>query len=377
MDIRSAAVCGVACAWLLLFPHSVQAASEAVNCIPETTDMTIGYGTVVNGTNCVIAPGTDVDVFRFSASIGEVVRITVSNVAGPAGLLVQIRDPGGNLILTIGNPVIGEGTARFVVRTIEMSGSHSIAIFDAGSDQTASYGVVVERIVPAGPGAVPLAFNVPVSDELNPTNDIDQYRFEAQAGSVVRISIDPDITELGQFAMLQIASPSGPLSGGGEFSGSGPFFRDVTVTETGTQTFQLRPYRPDLAPYPYTVRIDCLSGPCAPPDCTVEVEPTFADGTLTLGFHLGNRLGAATWNVSLAVSGQIVPLWSSPINNVDPMVSFDVPIPGLPSLGGVAVISSISTSARGIACFDAETVDTGAAAAGATADSVQGAVGGR
>jgi hypothetical protein len=271
MDVRSTAVCGIACAWLLLSPQPVRAASEAVNCIPETTDMTIGYGTVLNGPNCVIAPGTDVDVFRFSASIGEVVRITVSNVAGPAGLLVQIRDPGGNLIWTIGNPVIGEGSGRFVVRTIEMSGSHSIAIFDADSDETATYGVVVERIVPAGPGAVPLAFNVPVSDELNPTNDIDQYRFEAQAGSVVRISVDPDITELGQFAMLQIASPSGPLSGGGEFSGSGPFFRDVTVTETGTQTFQLRPYRPDLAPYPYTVRIDCLSGPCAPPDCTLEV----------------------------------------------------------------------------------------------------------
>jgi hypothetical protein len=335
-----------------------------VNCAAEPADTPIAYGNVLNGANCVLNPATDVDVVRFGGAAGEVVRIAVANVAGPGGMLVEVRDPDGVLLFTFSNPVITVGQTRSQYATLAKTGTYGITVFDAGLDQTASYGVVVERVAPFGPDAVPLALGTPVSDELNPGNDIDLFRFQAAASSIIRVSIDPTVP-IGQAAMMQAASPSGARYSSGEFSGSTPFFADVAVTETGWQTIQIRAFRSDLGAVPYAVRIDCISGPCSPPDCTLELDPSYNAGTLSLGFHVGNRLGAASWNVWVSVSNQMIPLWSVPIANVEPVVSFSLPIPSFPHLGGLALLSTITTSGRGIVCMDAETVDTGAIASDA------------
>jgi hypothetical protein len=339
------------------------AASEAVNCAAEPADTTIGYGVVLNGSNCVLDPATDVDVIRFGGSSGEVVRIAVSNIAGSSGLTAEIRDPDGVLLFTFFNPGVPTGQTGWKYATLAKTGTYGVTVFDGGLNQTASYGVVVERVAPIGPDALPLTLGVPVNDEINPGNDFDLYRFHAVAGSIIRVSIDPTMP-VGQFAMLQAVRPSGEPYTIGDFSDTKAFFADVAVTETGAQTIQIHAYRTDLGPFSYTVRIDCISGPCAPPDCTLEVAPTFNAGTLTLGLQLGNRFGAASWNMWLSLSNQTVPLWSIPIGNVDPVASFSLPIAGFPHLGGVAFFSTITTSARGIVCMDAETVDTGAIASG-------------
>ncbi|HEY7170453.1 MAG TPA: hypothetical protein VH417_06365 [Vicinamibacterales bacterium] len=350
---------------VLLMAAPAFAASEAVNCAAEPADTTIGYGVVLNGLNCALNPATDVDVVRFAGSAGEVVRIAVSNNGGPGGLLAEIRDPDGVLLFTISNPVISVGMTRALYVTLAKTGTYGVTVFDAGLDQMALYGVVVERVAPAGPDAVPIAIGTPIADEINPPNDIDLFRFQAAAGSLIRVSIDPTFSVVGQNAMLQAVSPSGAPYTSGEFSDSKAFFADVAVSETGMQTIQIRAFRTDFGPFSYSVRIDCISGPCSPPDCTLEVAPAFDAGTLSLGFQIGNRLGAAMWNVWVSIANQTIPLWSIPVGNIDPMVNVSVPIPGIPHLGGVALVSTITTSARGIVCMDAETVETGAVASGA------------
>jgi hypothetical protein len=88
------------------------------------------------------------------------------------------------------------------------------------------------------------------------------------------------------------------------------------------------------------------------------VNPTFSGGTLTIGMHLGNRLPSATWNLSLVVSTQTVRLVSTSIPTIDPVVAFSLPIPGVPNLGRVGVMSTITTPALGVACIDTEAVNT-------------------
>ena len=193
MSCRSARVLSSGCLWLLLIAAPALAASEAVNCAAEPADTPIAYGNVLNGANCVLNPATDVDVVRFGGAAGEVVRIAVANVAGPGGMLVEVRDPDGVLLFTFSNPVITVGQTRSQYATLAKTGTYGITVFDAGLDQTASYGVVVERVAPFGPDAVPLALGTPVSDELNPGNDIDLFRFQAAASSIIRVSIDPTV----------------------------------------------------------------------------------------------------------------------------------------------------------------------------------------
>jgi hypothetical protein len=224
---------------------------------------------------------------------------------------------------------------------------------------SANYGVTLERLAPVGADADPLSLNTIVSGDLDPGADIDIFRFEAQAGSRIRVSATPVNRPAAQDFQLLVTDPLGQCFGNCiEVSGKNPISYDVNVTQTGTHVVALRGYRPNLDPFSYTVEIQCLQGPCSPPDCVVEVNPTFDAGTLTVGLHLGNRLPSATFNLSLVVSTQTLRLISAPIPTIDPVVSFALPIPGLPNLGRVGVMSTITTPALGVACIDTETVNT-------------------
>lgn len=366
MNLPLRRIAGIASLAFVLLPRPVFAGDEAKNCVTEPTDMAIAYGDVLLGAGCLISPSTDVDIFRFSGSAGEVVRVVGSTVVGPGTVRVQVLDPDGASLGLLNPPVIVEGGSGWRYFTLQKTGTYSVVVYEVASDETVEYGLTLERIAPPGPDAVPLTLTVASADELNPGNDIDLFRFHAAAGSQIRISLDPQIVQIGQHLQVHVARPSGVLYTLGEFTSPNPFFFDIPITETGDHTIQLRPYRSNMDPFGYTIRIDCLSGPCAPPDCTLEIEPTFADTTLTLDLTVGNRLSSASWHVWLWVLNETVRLWSFPIGVISPDLHFAVPIPGFPSLGKVAILSSITTPTGGIACFDAETVDTGSVAGSAS-----------
>jgi len=67
------------------------------------------------------------------------------------------------------------------------------------------------------------------------------------------------------------------------------------------------------------------------------------------------------WSTWIIFSGGSAPLWSAPIPAVVPAVSFNVPIPGVPPIGPLAILTALSTSAT--TCFDVKVVDTGGPAA--------------
>lgn len=90
--------------------------------------------------------------------------------------------------------------------------------------------------------------------------------------------------------------------------------------------------------------------------CQLTITPTFASGTLDLGFVLQNS-APATWGTWLLHTGGVVRLWSIPIPAVSPAISFHVPIAGFPSIGFVGLLTAISTPTQAI-CFDFKIVNT-------------------
>jgi Tol biopolymer transport system component len=85
--------------------------------------------------------------------------------------------------------------------------------------------------------------------------------------------------------------------------------------------------------------------------CQLTVTPTYTGGTLNLGFSLANT-APAIWTTWLLYTGGGLNLWSIPIPAVNPLVSFNVPIPGFPAIGPVGLLTVISTPARGLICGD-------------------------
>jgi virginiamycin B lyase len=96
--------------------------------------------------------------------------------------------------------------------------------------------------------------------------------------------------------------------------------------------------------------------------CGLGLNVTFTNGNLNMAFDLGtSRPGS--FGTYLIEGATLQKLWSFAIPAIDPPVAFAKSITGFPASGSVAVFSLVSTTPSGLACYDLELVDTGAAIA--------------
>jgi 6-phosphogluconolactonase (cycloisomerase 2 family) len=93
------------------------------------------------------------------------------------------------------------------------------------------------------------------------------------------------------------------------------------------------------------------------PGCVDSLNVTYAAGTLHLGFTLFSSQPTLFSSWLFAPPGG-VNLWSAPIQAIPTAISADLPIPGFPSIGPVAVLTSMV--GQGISCWDLEVVNTSA-----------------
>jgi hypothetical protein len=67
----------------------------------------------------------------------------------------------------------------------------------------------------------------------------------------------------------------------------------------------------------------------------------------------------ATWNILGFILIETYPYQSIPVSIIEPPVSVSFSIPGIPSLGTIGVLTTLTTPEKGVICSDWETVDTG------------------
>ena len=93
------------------------------------------------------------------------------------------------------------------------------------------------------------------------------------------------------------------------------------------------------------------------PRCNLDLRLEYDGSNLTLGFDLGTQ-DPALWDVRLFSVFGVNQLWSLAIPAIDPPASFPVGFP-FPSVGSVAILSTLTTAQEGVACVDFAFVDTG------------------
>lgn len=79
---------------------------------------------------------------------------------------------------------------------------------------------------------------------------------------------------------------------------------------------------------------------------------------LRLEFDLAST-EPVTWGVWIAVRHFILPLWSVELPAVEPPVSFALPWANFPAVGQIAIITTFSTTAKGLVCLDVDQLDSG------------------
>jgi hypothetical protein len=140
---------GVLCAIVfVLLPQAGDAAEEGEECVTEPTDMAMQYGDYIQ---CAIDPIGDADVFRFSGHVGDALIVQATRMGGGTPC-IELFDPDG---IFIGSQQCSSLGARLDA-TLTKAGEHTIRISELFNDQTVPYAVVLERVAPASPAAIPL-----------------------------------------------------------------------------------------------------------------------------------------------------------------------------------------------------------------------------
>ncbi len=183
------------------------------------------------------------------------------------------------------------------------------------------------------PGVISASFVAYVDDGLTEVEiDIDEIDITGLLATTTNLTVRLDIST------ANIVTASLDIGSDGTF--------DLIMSGSYTLTF------PGGKPY------TCSFGPGMDVTaCTLNTDLSFVGDTLNMGFYLGTQ-EPATWNVYLSVFDVLVPLFSIPLPALDQPISVPISIPGFPDLGGIGVLTTLTT-ADGIICSDWETVDTG------------------
>jgi hypothetical protein len=351
----------------LLVPQRGWAASEARNCTPEpTTNMPMGYGYVLSGSNCVITVA-DLDSFVFSAAANDQVRIVAVKTGGGTWAVpcVELLDPD--------HGPVGSTTCSTSVemnKQLTKTGYYTIVLNVSGNNDTVNYDLSLTRIIPFPGGATTIKYGQVLSDEINPPADSDPFTFFGSLGDLIRITAVK--TGGGTWAVLciDVLQPdSTPL--GARLCSTSIQTADITLTQAGRYLILVSVSgNNDVATY--NLGVQCLAGSCKTTlSCTLKDVLSYdaATGTLTMNFTAGNQY-AVTWNGWLSYQNTVIPLWSTPQPITDPPVPVIKTFSPLSKAGVVGVLSTFTTPKNGITCSSWALVNTGVAGTAADDEAV-------
>jgi hypothetical protein len=363
-NILSLNLAGVILTGLLLAAQPVKAANEARPCPAEPTqNVTITSGYVFAGTNCTIGPITDLDSFRFSGTANHVYRIALALNGGANGmnLCFELHGPSGLIRTQCTNTPYGVWAAVWDQK-LPGTGVYTIVVSEAGNDQSVAYAISLQRLYTAPSERRTIEVAQSVNDEILPLTDSDTFGFYGNTQSTYRLTVTMAFVT-GPNICASVFGPDSGTALSGACTNSPYGVRSVTMDikprQNGTHLILIAEgsYRNTVT---YTVNLQCLLAcdvPPPPPPCTLRNAPAYSSGLLTMRFNLGT-LSAATWNAWLTSQNGMRLLWSVSQPKTDPAVVI-TKTASVGPVGKVAILSTLTTPARGIICYSLATANTG------------------
>ncbi len=144
--------------------------------------MAIAYGALVT---CDISPVGDADSFQFNGTVGQVIVIQVTKLSGAGTPYFELSDPGNIQVASAGDR--WSGMARVEV-SLARSGGYRIQIQDADNNETLTYQIFLQRLVPA-PSVTAASSGQPLTGNIDHAGDVKFYSFSATSGQVVAIQV--------------------------------------------------------------------------------------------------------------------------------------------------------------------------------------------
>jgi hypothetical protein len=342
---------------LLLAPMAALGQAHVANCPKEPqTGVPIASGDTFSGANCVLNTPGDIDGFTFGATAGDTYQLALGYQGGFTNVCLTLLDPTSAIIIP---QTCTSGDAIVLQQKLTTTGSYNIQVTEptGGAQSVDAYALSLERINPFPPDAQTIALATEVSGSLVPTEQ-NAFTFSGVTTGTYQVTL----TYTGGFinACVSLYSPgttiASTLSG---CTSGGSFEFQFTPTQNATYMLLINGIG-NNSTVSYNLEVSCAAGMCKqqlPPPCTLKDAASYANGTLTMNFTVGNNV-ATTWNIWLSSQNTITTVYSA----AQPKTVPPVPITKTASLspaGIVGILSTLTTSTKGIFCSSYVQVNTG------------------
>src|SRR5215471_10633612 len=244
----------------LIHPGQSHALVEGRACGSEPTDESIQYGDLIW---CEINPLGDSDLFGFQGVAGQTVVIDTARTAGGVDPCIHLYDPDGVLER---NACGFAAASNSITTTLLKTGTYTIMVFDGGSDETGTYDLILERVSPVSPSAVPIDWGSTVPGDISALADLRLFVVGGRQGSTGTISTAR--TGGGVDPCINLYDPDGVLERNACGFASVSNSMTLTFAKTGNYTVMVFDGGSDETGT-FSLSVQCISGPCPSPDVVV------------------------------------------------------------------------------------------------------------
>ena len=229
-----------------------------------------------------IDPVGDLDLFFFQGSDGDTVVVQATRQS--SGIpCIELFGPDGSLIASKCG-----GTAAKINVTLNQTGTHSILVSEYNNDEVIDYALVLERIIPPCPSAIPInPSDPPLIDEIDPVGDLDLFFFQGSDGDTVVVQATRQSSGI---PCIELFGPDGSRIA--SKCGGTAAKINVTLNQTGTHSILVSEYNNDEV-IDYALVLERIIPPCpsaipinpSDPPLIDEIDPV---GDLDLFFFQGS-----------------------------------------------------------------------------------------
>jgi hypothetical protein len=256
--------------------------------------MSIAFGQVLCET---IGPISETDAYTFEASAGDLVFIRMVAIANVfMDPLIRVYDPNGQFLVAASAAYSAEiGSLQ-----ITASGRYTILALDTLGDHGGDYCIHVQRLNdPGDPTAI--AFFDTLCDTITTLSQTDAYVFNGEAGDVIRITMSAS----GNVFMdpeLRLYDPNGTLIATAVHADFA-VIDDLELPSSGVFVILAGDVQGDDGG-DYCVNLICLSPPCGPPPCTIELTEGFEDAQTIFSYSSTHDIPYDIQNAEAAHTGE-------------------------------------------------------------------------
>ena len=248
--------------------------------------------------------------------------------------------------------------------TLPTTGTYTIVVSE-NTTNPQNYAVSLERLVPGPPNAQAAKLATVYTGDIGWITDTNAFTFAGVANDTFEVSAALPSNPT-QDLCLSVYLSNASLayySCTAYQSGYTTRVADIIPTTNGTVLALISAAGDDGTVPSYTMEVSCLVGlnNCAPPPPSCTLADTLAynatTSTLTMNFTVGNTY-AATWHTWLIHQNAMTSLFSVAQPITVPPVAI-VKTDTLAKSGTVGVLSTLSTSTKGIVCSSFVKIATG------------------